>query len=337
MEDVLSQNQIDALLNSISDGADLPADTSVGDHIKKYDFYSPKKFTKEQLRTIDSMHENMSRLLASYFSGILRVFADVSVLQVEEQWYYEYNNALSDVALIGLVDMQSPSINLPDSTLMLVMSNNISFFLIDRLLGGQGEDSMYSRDFTDVELAIMRNIYVKITEFMVESWRAHIDISGELTSIETNPRLLQIYAPEDIVVIAALNVKLGNTEGTLSVCIPAIGLESYLGEFTSKYARISHKTTNEKLESVRQASIQESLSETDLTVKAIFDETSINISDALTLQPNDIITLSKPLNGVVKVEVDNTPWFHAQLGSSRNKKAVKIIDSINEGSKNSDL
>ncbi|MDL2327174.1 flagellar motor switch protein FliM [Ruminococcaceae bacterium OttesenSCG-928-A11] len=330
MPEVLSQSQIDALLNSISSGEEVATEEDEGANVKVYDFYSPKKFTKEQLRTIDSLHENMGRVLSSYFSGILRVFCDISVMQVEEQRYYEYNNALPDTALIGLVDMKPANINLPDATLMLDMSNNLAFFLIDRLLGGAGGGTIIQRDFTDIELAIMNDIYLKITEYLIDAWRDHLDVVGELSSLETNPRLIQVYAPEDIVVIVVMQVKLRDMEGTLSICIPAMGLESYMGEFTSKYARISTKMSNERLDNLRKDLIQDALNDSDLPLRAVFDETTIDVADALRLRPNDIIPLSKPLNGIVRVEVDNAPWFTAQLGESRNRKAVKIIDLLED-------
>lgn len=328
MAEILSQSQIDALLKSVESGENVPMEDDAN-KVKDYDFYSPKKFTKEQLRSIDSIYENMSRLMSSYLSGILRIFSDVTVLQVEEQRYYEYNNALPDAALIGLVEMKPTNINLPDSTIMLDMSNNLSYFLIDRLLGGPGKNSMLSRDFTDIELAIMKGIYEKITGYMLESWKEHLDITGELTSLETNPRLIQVYAPEDIVVIAVLQVKFSDTEGTLSVCIPAMGLESYYGEFTSKYGRAAHKMmTNEWLDGLRKDLIKETISESDLRLKAVFDETCIEVLDLIRLKVNDVIPLPKPLDGVVSVLVDDKPWFKAQLGTSRSCKAIKILDSI---------
>lgn len=331
MAEVLSQSQIDALLKSIDSGENVGRDDSSGaNQVKEYDFASPKKFTKEQLRMVDSLHDNLSRLVASYFSGILRVFSDVTVLQVEEQRYYEYNNALPDTALVGLIDFKTANINLPDSTLMLDMSNNLSYFLIDRLLGGSGTGNVPTRDFTDIELAIMKNIYLKITDYMMESWKEHLGVSGELSSLETNPRLIQVYAPEDIVVIAVLSVKLKEMEGTLSICIPAMGLEAYLGEFTSKYARISPKMSNEYLDNMRKELIRECISDSNLKIRAVFDQTSIDVVDALRLRPNDIIPLSKSLDGMVTIEVENTPWFTAQVGTSRNKKAIKIVDLLQE-------
>ncbi len=333
MAEVLSQSQIDSLLNNLNSGGDdieKTIEKKGEDRVKDYDFYSPKKFTKEQLRTIDSLHEHIARMVSSYFSGILRVFCEAEVIQVEEQRYYEYNNALPDTALIGLIDLKPKNINLPESTLMLDMSNNLSFFLIDRLLGGSGSDSVLNRDFTDIELAIMDDVYMKITNFVVESWKDHMEIEGELASIETNPRLIQVYAPEDIVVICVLSVKLRDTEGTLSVCIPALGLENYLSEFTSKHSKVSHKVTNERLEAMRHAVIKEALSDTDLSLTAVFDETSIELHEALRLRPNDIIPLSRPLDGVVHIAIEERAWFTAQLGNSRNWKAIKILDIIED-------
>ncbi len=329
MPEVLNQSQIDALLNSINSGESVEAEVGDGkDNIKDYDFTQPKKFTKEQLRTVDSIYENLSRLVASYFSGILRVFCDVTVLQVEEQRYYEYNNALPDTTLIGLVDLKPKNINLPESTLMMDMSNNVAYFIMDRLLGGPGSGSVLSRDFTDIELAIMQDIYYKIAGFMLDTWKDHLEVSGELASLETNPRLIQIYAPEDIVVIVVLKVKLRELEGTMSVCIPAMGLENYLSEFASKYSRGPHKMSNERLDNMRRDLIKDSLDDSELELKAVFDQTEMDVADALRLRRGDVIPLPKPLNGIVTLEVDGTPWFISQLGNSRSKKAIKVLELV---------
>ena len=102
MPEQLSQAQIDALLKKMSSGEVAVEEKQT---IKEYDFKSPKKFTKEQLKAMDGLHETFSRLLSSYLSGILRIGCDVQVLQIDEERYYEYNNALPDTALIGIVGM----------------------------------------------------------------------------------------------------------------------------------------------------------------------------------------------------------------------------------------
>ena len=332
MPDILSQSQIDALLKGLSSGDVSTEDTEQAGKkkVKEYDFRSPKKFTKEQLRTIDSLHETLSRLLSTYFSGVLRVFADVSVLQVEEQRYYEYNNALPDTALIGLIDLQPKTHNINESTLMLDMSTNIGFFLIDRLLGGPGDGYALSRDFTEIEIAVLANVYQKLVGYMQDSWCDYIDVSCGLDSIETNPRLLQIYAPEDIVVIVVLSVKLRELEGTISVCIPAMGLEEMLSDFTSKYSRVNKKMSDESKENMRKQIITESLYDSGLDVRAVFEDTKLELSDILRLRVNDIIPLDKHVNGNVDLYVNNAPWFTGKLGTVKNKKAVKITGMVEQ-------
>lgn len=325
MPEILTQSQIDALLKGINSGEVNTDDTDKKEKkVKEYDFYSPKKFTKEQLRTMDSMHENLSRLLSNYFSGVLRVFAEVSVLQVEEQRYFEFNNALPDNALIGLMELQPKIHNMNESTIMVDMSTNIGFFMIDRLLGGSGDGYALTRDFTEIEIAILTNIYQKLSGYIQDSWCDYIEVACSLDSIETNPRLLQVYAPEDIVVIVVLSIKLRELEGTVNICIPGMGLEEMLGDFTSKYTRINKKLSDENREALRKKVIEETLYGSDLEVKAIFDQTQLELADIMRLRVNDVIPLSKHVKGNINLFVDNAPWFSGKLGVTKNKKAVKI-------------
>lgn len=325
MPEILSQSQIDALLKGITSGeVDTEKKDANEKPVKEYDFYSPKKFTKEQLRTMDSMHENLSRLMTNYFSAVLRVFSEVSVMQVEEQRYYEFNNALPDNALIGLIGLQPKIRNMNESTLMVDMSTNIGFFMIDRLLGGSGDGYALTRDFTEIETAILTNVYQKITGYIQDSWCDYIDVNCSLDSLETNPRLLQVYAPEDIVVIIVLNVKLREVEGTLSICVPGIGLEEMFGDFTSKYTRINKKLNDETREEMRRKVIEDSLYDSGLEVKAVFDKTQMDLADILHLSVNDVIPLSKHVNGNINLYVNDVPWFSGKLGTSKNKKAIKI-------------
>ena len=329
MPEILTQSQIDALLKGINSGEVSTDDKDKNEKkIREYDFNSPKKFTKEQLRTMDSLHENLSRLLSNYFSGILRVFSEVSVLQVEEQSYYEFNNALPDNTLIGLIDMQPKIRNMNESTMMVDMSTNIGFFMIDRLLGGSGDGYALTRDFTEIEIAILTSAYQRLTGYIQDSWCDYIEVSCSLDSIETNPRLLQVYAPEDIVIIVVLSVKLREVEGTITICIPGMGLEEMLGDFTSKYTRINKKFSDENREAIRKQVIENSLYGSDLNVKAIFAQTQLELADIMRLRVNDVIPLPKHVNGNsngnINLFVDDVPWFSGKLGVTKSKKAVKI-------------
>ncbi|MEG2086565.1 MAG: flagellar motor switch protein FliM [Angelakisella sp.] len=328
MADILSQKQIDELLRGIDSGTVEQEPQAAGKKIKEYDFRSPKKFTKEQLRTMDSLHENLSRLLSSYFSGVLRAFCEVTVLQIEEQRYYEFNNALPDSALIGLIDFSPVDKNVNECTMLVDIAPQIAFFMIDRLLGGSGESYNFTREFSEIELEIMRHEFERFAYYMQESWKDYIDLTASLSSVETNTRLIQIYAPEDIVVIVALNVHIRKVEGTVTICIPAAALEEMMGDFVSKYTRMLKRTTDENKEFVRKQLLQAALDKSDLELKAVVDEIQLDLTDVLQLQINDVIPLGKNVNSDIRIQVDNVPWFFAKLGSVKTKKAVKLTNLI---------
>lgn len=148
--------------------------------------------------------------LASYFSGTLRTVCEVEVQQIEEQRYYEYNNALPDNSLTGLVNIKPADKRYDDSTMILDMSTSLGFYLIDRVLGGPGTGYDIERNYTDIEIAILSNIFEKITQRLQDTWSNNLQVNVSLSGIETNSRLLQVFAPEDIVVIIILSIKLGD-------------------------------------------------------------------------------------------------------------------------------
>ena len=166
MPEQLSQAQIDALLKKMSSGEVAVEEKQT---IKEYDFKSPKKFTKEQLKAMDGLHETFSRLLSSYLSGILRIGCDVQVLQIDEERYYEYNNALPDTALIGIVGMDPEGEDYSEGTMIIDVSTTMGFYLVDRLLGGSGDDFNFTRDYTEIEMAIIHTIFKEIVEKLEDS------------------------------------------------------------------------------------------------------------------------------------------------------------------------
>ncbi len=128
MPEQLSQSQIDALLKKMASGEENVQEEKR--KIREYDFKSPKKFTKEQFKALDSLHETFARMLSSYFSGLLRTVCEIEVMELEEQRYYEYNNALPDTALIGLVDVLPANKHCDNTTMILDLSTTIGFFLL---------------------------------------------------------------------------------------------------------------------------------------------------------------------------------------------------------------
>ena len=327
MAEVLSQSQIDALLKKMASGGEDVQEEK--QKIKEYDFKSPKKFTKEQLKAMDGLYETFSRMLASYFSGLLRTVCEITVVQIEEQRYYEYNNALPDTALVGLVEMRPENKRYEGSTFIMDMSTSLGFYFIDKVLGGPGTGFNLSRDYTDIEITILGNIIGKITERLQETWQNNLPIEAKLAEIQTNARLLQIFAPEDVVLIVILNVKLGNqVEGNLNICMPAEFLESVMHTFSLRYARPAKHQDRDKEEQKKRI-ILENVCESDMELRVIFDRFQLELRDIMSLQPDDVIPLAKRVDSDVLITVDQIPWFTAKLGQTKQKKAVRLNDIVN--------
>ena len=330
MPEQLSQSQIDALLQKMSSGEahEVQEETT---KVREYDFRSPKKFTKEQLKSLDSLHETFSRMLSPYFSGLLRTACEIEVAQIEEQSYYEYSNALPDTALIGMLDLKPVNHNYDEARMIVNLPMSIGFYLVDRVLGGPGTGIDYDRDYTDVEITILSTVLQNITQRLQDTWSSNLDLEIKMDGIETNSRLLQVFAPGDVVVIVVLNVKFDNKmDGLMNICIPGEFLEQVSDTFNIRYAHASKRQDPSKEESKKRL-ILENVCSSNMEVQAIFDQFQMSLKDIMQLQPDDIIPLSKPINSDILVTIDKTPWFTAKLGETKQKKAIKLQNIVSNG------
>lgn len=322
MPESLTQEQIDAMLSNALSGMELVAPQKES-NVKDYDFRAPKKFTKERIKTLDSIFDNYARLLSSYFTGLLRLYCKVQLAAIEEQRYFEFNNALPDYVIMGLVDLDIPDEDIQESTAILQISNSLTFIMIDRLLGGRGEYKDSDRDFTEIEVSIMRNILQNMTELLSEPWSSYVEFSPKLTGVETNSRVMSAVSYDDTMIIIALEVTVSNTKTIVSICIPALQLDEIMQKYTTKNTRQTRRQDVAK-ENERRENIMQGLHSTKLEVKAILSETKLELADLLALQVNDIIPLNAKITDNVIVKVGQTAWFDGKLGVLNGKKAIRI-------------
>lgn len=327
MADVLSQSQIDALLNSFSSEGSKAfeeiEEQAKEPKIKNYDFKMPKKFTKEQLKVIDGIFENYSRVLSSYLTGLMRVYCKVEVLQIEEQLYYEFNNALPDYVMMSMVNMGITDDDVLETNCIMQVSNPIVFSMMDRLMGGGGEYMEQNRDFTEIEIGLFSTVLSKMAGLLKDPWGTYIDINPTLTTIETNARVMQSISPDEVVILVVLELEMKGVKNTMTFCIPAMNLESIMAKFGDRWSRTSKKL-DPKREKERRISLLEAIKDSDLSIDAVLCETKLDLYDVLTMQVNDIIPLNMPIDSNITVKIGNNVWFDGKLGIMNKKKAVKI-------------
>lgn len=325
MPEVLSQSQIDELLNGLTSGKiDMDeVETSTNKKVKDYDFRTPKKFTKEQLKTVESIHESFARLFSSYLTSILRIYCQVGVTTTEEQRYHEFNNALPDSVLVGVIDLSFPDDNIPESQILIEVSRPISFAFIDRQLGGSGDGVDYEREYTEIEFSLLENLFRQFVPLIKDAWSNHYDVKASYNHLETNSRLMQSIRPDEIVVIIMMDISIKALKGAISVCIPAIALENLFKKAVSKYAKLG-KRQDSMNDEFRHELILNYLKNSTLEISASLAEVDIPLKDILRIQVGDVIALDKNINEEISVKVGKSTWFKGKAGISKNKNAVRI-------------
>lgn len=331
MAEVLSQKQIDELLGNLQSGnTDISEieEQTASQKIKDYDFLSPKKFTKEQIRLLQSIFEGYARMLSLYLSSQLRVSCQAEVLQVEEEEYREFGNALSDSVLVSILGLHSETYHVEDKQILLEMSRPISFSILDKLLGGNGSGYLINRDYTEIELSLLNYLFKQFASLLKDAWSNYFDLSFSMDSIETNPQMIQSIQPDESVAIVVLNITLNDLQGNLNVCLPAGSLEELFKSYDAKFIK-TNKHDDPEEEQKRRDEILQQLEGTPLTVSGILGSAEVPVGELLELRPGDIIPLeSKVGPESVTVNVEKLEWFKGSLGTLRKNYAVKIDKTL---------
>ena len=226
MGDVLSQNEIDNLLSALNSGEFDPDEAGETDdrQIKDYDFARPSKFSKEHLRTLEFIFEHYARLLSTNLPVYLRKNVQVEVMHSEAVTYQEFSNSLSNPVILGVVNF-APL----DGNIIMEVSTEIGFAIVDRMLGGGGKPLEKNREFTEIELTIIERIMVVCTNLLVEPWHTVQVLEPMLERIETNSQFAQFVTPNEMTSIITMSIKIGDVEGLMNVCIPYTVLEPVMG------------------------------------------------------------------------------------------------------------
>ena len=328
MTEVLSQDEIDQLLAAISSGdVETGEKATVTQHetrkIKIYDFKRPDKFSKEQIRTVSIMHETFARLTTTALSANLRSLVQVHVASVDQLTYEEFVRSIPNPTTMAVINMDPLK-----GSGILEIDPGITFAIIDRLFGGQGEETKVTRDLTDIETTVMEGIIVRILANMRESWNQVIDLRPRLGQIETNPQFAQIVPPTEMVILVALQTKVGEVEGMMNFCIPYLTIEPIISKLSAQYwySAVRRGTTTENMRILK-----ERLSTIGVDVVVEIGKTQLSVREVLSLHPGDVIRL--PGVGVsdpMLLNVGNRTKFLCKPGRHGKKLVVQIIKQIED-------
>lgn len=326
MSEVLSQNEIDALLNALSTGevdAQEMKDDTMEKKVKKYDFKNPQKIAKEQLRTLEIIHENFARLFQTFLSGYVRASVSAEVLTVDQYAYSEFSNAISNPAFLSIMTMAPLS-----GEILLDISPNIAFTVIERLLGGEGDRASELRSFTEIEKNLLERMMLKTVDILSEAWDNVIILTPELQKIETNAQFAQIVPPNETISLITMNVTIGEIEGLLNVCIPHLVIEPILNKLSTK---LWFSTTKKGATEEDKEQLQKRIRNTEVPVTAELGSTTLTVIDLLELQVGDVIGLDRNVEDEMNVKVGPYNKFCGILGANKKNMAIKVTRAYKDG------
>lgn len=329
MSDVMSQNDIDNLLAQLSTGEiDVKGieEEKQEKKIRKYDFSRPDKFAKDQLRTLEMIHENYARLLNNFLSGYLRSFTEVTVLSVESLVYSEFSNSLSNPAIIGIVDF-APL----EGQLVVDISPEIAFTMIERVLGGSVSSSgkKESRSLTEIELSLIKSMMTKFVNLLRDPWGNIIELNPKLGAVETNSQFVQIVSPNESIALITFAVKVSEVEGLINFALPHYCLEPILPNLSSRmwFTSIGKKTMSEE----EKDRVEKRITGSALGIKAVVGRTSITVAEFLGLSVGDVVILDRKVNENFEIYIEDELKYFGRPGLINKNIAVKVTEVIEEG------
>jgi flagellar motor switch protein FliM len=324
MADILSQSEIDALIAAmVNQGSEsevmkpAPGEKSSPKRIRQYDFRRPDKFSKEQIRTIQIIHENYIRPLQTYFTARFRTMVQMVVGSVDQNTYTEYVRGLSNPSVICPFKIEG----LP-GTCVIDISPVLAFPMIDRLFGGPGAALTPSRPLTEIETSVISSVLRGMLEAYADSWKSIGNWTITPGNIETNPLFVQVAAPNEIVITVALDVRIGEHVGVITICLPHLTLEPILDRLS---AHNWFKTGVREVRAGDQSALNATVQGARVSLVAELGRAELTVGEILELGKGDVIVLGTKVNETVTVYVGNQPKFLGRPGRVRDRIALEIV------------
>ncbi|MCL6557953.1 MAG: flagellar motor switch protein FliM [Firmicutes bacterium] len=325
MPEVLSQEEIDTLLTALTTGQLKPEEAhavALMPTQKKYDFRRPNKFSKDQLRTLHILHENLARILSGFLSGYLRTNITVTVSSVEQLTFDDFSRSLPMPTLITIFTLKPLKG-------IAVMETNPHFLLpvIDLMFGGPGDMPKKIRELTDIEISVAKKLNAKLLENLSFAWSDIFSVTPEIEAVETNPRFQQVISPSEVVVVIAFTTIVGTgARGVINLCLPHLTLEPVLAQLSTYY----HTRPEGYQEGSSEKEITYWVNQVPVEMAVLVGETEVTVREFLNLQAGDVLPLNRGINQDMDVYVGGLLRYKAQAGLVGRHLGIQIT-SLAEG------
>lgn len=318
MSQILSQEEVDALLRGVSDGEIETEAEDLGDDggVVAYDLTSQERIIRGRMPTLDIINQRFSRLFRNSLSSALRKVLDVSAVSTDTVKFGEFIKSLPVPASLHIFRM-SPLRGFA----LLVAESKMVFALVDSFFGGSGEAKMKieGRDFTTIEQRIIKNVIIMALADLQKAWAPVHPVDMVFVRSEVNPQFAAIVPPTDVVVVILYEVEMDQFSGTLTVCLPYSTIEPIIGKLKAGFQSDQLEVD---LAWVRRLRERLAMAEVECRVK--LGEATVTSRDFINIKPGDVLTLGTDVSDELMVSVGGVPKYMGVPGVVRGNKAIKI-------------
>ena len=323
MADILSQEEIDALLEVVEEDGDTDA-VEGGDDVDErqiilYDFKRPNRVSKEQLRAVKGIHDKMARNLAAQISSIMRSIVEIQLHSVDQMTYGEFLMSLPSPTSFNVF-----SVKPLDGSCVIEINPSIAFPMIDRLLGGLGESFESTRELTDIELNLLDAILRIVMQRLKEAWGPITDMYPVVETKESSPNVVQVVSQNEIVIMVVMEIIIGNSSGMINICYPVIYLEPILSRLANRDIMLGETSAKKS----RNKELNALVGRAEVFNETILGEANLSVGELLDLDKGDIIRLDRAADDHAIVSIDKKDLFLAEIGLHRFRKSIKLKELI---------
>ncbi len=336
MANILSQDEIDALMDAVED--DDASDSSDGDSSEaashgegssdpdkkatSYDFRRPNRsFFREQLRVFESIHEGFARQYGASLAAYLRSMVEIEIVAADQLTYGEYVLSLpnyTSLYLFGITPLEGRAV--------MEVNPSLTLSIVDRLFGGVGRESEVNRDLTDIETAVMTRLVERALVVLQQAWRGIAELNLSLMAHETKPVMMQLMSNAESVVLISFDLKTQYTKGSLSLCYPYSSIEPLMPRISQ--TQMFTKKAEQNPREARWMRQQLGASSLDLTAK--LGEADLSIGDFLKLRPGDVLSLDQKVQDPIELLVSGEVKAMGRPGLKGRHRCVKVHSVVHE-------
>ena len=326
-DDILSQAEVESLLNQMETTAApqpapenkpaRPARARPQEKVTPYDFKRPERVGKDQMRALQSMHEGFGRNFGAALSADLRSIVEVKMTSVDQLTYSEFVFSLENPTCFNLLKAEPL-----EGHLILDINPSILYPIIDRMLGGGKESGAVSRrPLTEIELRLVSKVTAKFLAELKRAWANVLELDLSVERVESNPQLVQIVPPNEVVVLISFELTINDVRGMMNLCVPFNSIERISNRLTANHwGNYGNTAASEE----SKAQISRRLDAATVELVVTLAESKISTKDLIELRVGDIITTDMDVEAPLEVSIAGLPKFHASPGAFRGQKAVQI-------------